>query len=495
MAHIVSWAILMALPWISLAILSIASGHDCFNGRPLSSDAVDYWREIYSFSQSSDGKFGFYGFEGYPASVGEWGEHGLAPLLAYGLWSKVFGWHPSSIIICNAVICTLAFAAFCFLTRPSVFQSGIIALLWIAYPGVLFHAPSSMMEMVQYAIIIVYVGLALRFGKERSKRLMVLCFAWVVLMAGIRISYIVFFAPIVLIASDFRACSRFWIAAGVALALSVFCWFFFESFIAGFPGGFLSSLGDEGGIAGVIRAILGHGWMGAEAFFGFSEDAAQVTQRYAFTIVLIVCVGYALKGHFKRKRDHGLGSDSALVRTAAACAFVLGLSWLLAVFANDVFDWRDYRMLSPILFGSFLALLISAEGSREYAIAALCVLCTLILLFFARGELSRSVAFDDIRYEGIPAAPSSFNEVELVPLGEEPLDRTMVMMGDWRPSWLPYALAPELGYVRRSGGRPYEDGRPAYMGMSSGASIPDGYELIWESDEGAIARRTDAESS
>lgn len=478
------WCLLALLPWLTLLILSIASGHNCLDGRPFWSDEVDYWREIYSFSNASDGWFGYNGFDGYPAKIGTWGCHGISPLLAYGLWSVIFGWTPSSIVICNAVMCSAAFAIFCFLARPSTVSTICIALVWLLYPPILQYAPSSMMEMPQYAGIIVYLGVVARMWKAERPSWLIIAFAWVVFMAGLRVSNVVFFIPLVLIGSNFRVCKRFWVLFAVAFVLFAASYLFFGVFNSGYPGGFLSSLADLGGAEAKASALATHAINNIQAFFARGEGLPQVSQRYAYFAVFVTCTAYAAWGHVKLGAE-----DQALAKAAATSAFTLGALWLIVVFAYDVFDWRDYRTLAPVLFAALVALCLAASGKRGVFLRAGCVAFCALLLVGGWSAFPTSSAFEAGRYEKPAEAPQSLSEADIAPMGDEPQDRTIVLLDGWQPEWLWYGMPPEMGIVAStsSAGIPYSDA--AYVGFPANKEAPSGYETVWQGEDGAIAKR------
>jgi hypothetical protein len=61
--------------------------------------------------------------------------------------------------------------------------------------------------------------------------------------------------------------------------------------------------------------------------------------------------------------------------------FILSLFLLINIGAYDVFDWRDYRVLAPVLFGCVLYLFLNNKKSAIYCAIAFNIIGILFLLF------------------------------------------------------------------------------------------------------------------
>lgn len=478
-----SWAVLVGAPWLMLGLLSLLSGHDCFAGLPLWSDELDYWREMFSFAASSDGAFGYYGFDGYPAAVGEWGCHGVAPLLVYGPFALVFGWGAHSLVICNGFLCSVGILVFCVLVRPTAFQALLIALLWMTYLPLLLYAPSSMMELPQYACFFLYLAFLIPYARRRKLLFLVMAFLCVIYMAGQRLSNIVLFAPLVLEFAGFRVNRRFWALAALSLLASFACYKGFWLFSAGYPGGFIAELGD-GSEGGALGSLLGHAVGNAKLFFSRGDGTTQVSQRLAFAAVFVGCIVLAVRGYCANRTDGVEREPDPLTRTCASCAFVLGLVWVIVIFAYDVFDWRDYRTLAPFLFATFMALVMAVPAKarrREVLVDGACILCTLALLIGAAGSLAGSAAFETERYDLASATEGErLGAVELEPVDDTPEGRTILLGNGTLPRWLSFGASPEIGAVSPSD-RTGEPGAYGYVLLSGDSPAPEGYEPVWAS--------------
>jgi hypothetical protein len=61
--------------------------------------------------------------------------------------------------------------------------------------------------------------------------------------------------------------------------------------------------------------------------------------------------------------------------------FILFLFLLINIGAYDVFDWRDYRVLAPVLFGCVLYLILNNKRPAIYCAIAFNIIGILFLLF------------------------------------------------------------------------------------------------------------------
>ncbi len=480
-AQWVSWVILISSPALTLALLSLISGHDCFSGLPLWSDEIDYWREMLSFVEAEDHAFGFYGFLGYPADIGEWGCHGIAPLIVYGLPGMVFGWHPASIVIVNMVCCMLSFAILIALVKPSVRCSALIVLLWLLYPPIFSYAPTSMMEMPQYAGVIVFTGLLLRYVGKRERGIACALFAWVFLFAGVRVSNIVFFIPVVLFVGKFKVGRALFGAALAALMLSVAAWELFGAFNAGYPSGFMASLSQEGSLARKGLMLLANVKGNLVNWFSLDEGIKQASQRYAYIAAMVALIAGVIMARVRPKAKDEDPSHVTLARECVASFLVLFIALGIVICAYDVFDWRDYRTLAPILWSQ---LLFFAFRREKVVLASLGgILCALLVASLP--TFSATAAFEDARYAAIPEAPSGFPLYEVESEGKDPRELTVVLMTP-EPAWFAYAMDPALGYVGYTENGSWALGEMGYAYASKDMELPDGFEVLWESDDAVL---------
>ena len=92
-------------------------GYNVLLGLPIWNDEVDYWRELFSFSNCGFA-FGKHGFSlGYTAEIGPFGCHGISPIIAWGWYALLFGWNGNSIVIANIILLEISYLLFVILAK------------------------------------------------------------------------------------------------------------------------------------------------------------------------------------------------------------------------------------------------------------------------------------------------------------------------------------------------------------------------------------------
>lgn len=491
---LVLYIMVVACPLLLLGLLSLISGHNCFVGQPIWSDEIDYWREMYSFSACPDGSFGYYGFYGYPAPVGSWGCHGIAPPLVYGLPALIFGWDANSIVIYNMGFCMLAFVVLVCLVRPSFAQCICIIILWMLYMPVMIYAPSSMMELPEYACLILYMAFLLSALKDEdevrsNKVVLIWGGAIVCFMSLLRISNIVFFLPLVLIVSNFRINKRFMLGIVLFIVVSACLYLFGALFTAGYPWSFLSSVFSATSVSDVLGLLASHFAGSLVRFVSFAEDPAQDIQRYAYLIVMVFCtvsIGMLLK---KRCSGNGLLPYQSMQLKIMIISLIVLLGYSLLVIAlYDVFDWRDYRTLASVLW-SILILFVIADIS-PYTVAAFVAFCFIVALPFS---INVFAAFEADRYEP-PHAEEQGVFANVEPLGETAYDKTLLFDGFIAPEGYQYKIDPSIGILfTPKGSALQKDALPGYVFSSleeeKSVMLDECYDLIWHDEERGLYQR------
>ncbi|MCI9129094.1 MAG: hypothetical protein HFJ65_02070 [Eggerthellaceae bacterium] len=445
--------VLCLMPFITLAVMSLVSGNNCFAGRPVWSDEVDYWREMLSLL-SSDGTFGSYGFFGYPAEIGQLGCHGIAALMVYWLPGMAFGWELDSIVIWNAVSCCVAFVVFVALLRPDAKLCALASLLWLLSAPILSYAPSSMMELPQYAGAIICVALFIKVMRDGSGACLVALFCFVFLYAGIRVSNIIFFIPAVLAGCSFKPGKRMVALALVALVLSIAAWIFYSAFNAIYPYGFMRALSYEDGLAAKGITVLRHIKESLILLFSFDEGPKQTSQRYVYVAFLLCCFAAWILLLRKGRGEKVSDERTSLVHGLLSSWLTLGAALAIVVGAYDVFDWRDYRTLAPVLWSQMLVVLVLAYSMTAHdakAIRKAKALClspialTVVALLFAIPSFGDTAAFEPERYAEPEGAGAENAIIEAAsPLGPYASDRTVIFIGG-TPDWAYFGLQPEMG--------------------------------------------------
>lgn len=480
------YALIACLPFASLLLLSILNGHNCLLGSPVLSDELDYWREVYSFSSTPmNENFDSYGFFGYPAHIGSLGCHGLAPIIAYGIPSLIFGWSPNSIVILNAAYCSLALLFFLACCHPNKHQCVLVAVIWFGWPCVSLYITTSMMELFQFAgTIIISTFLILIYYKQHTHIMTALCFVSILVFAGTRITNLIFLIPLFTFAFDFKISIKMLILAIAALIISILTYKFYSAFSAPYPFGFIAELNARESFAEKIMLLSSHAIQNVALFFTPSSSPETV-QRVLYLVIMVS----SLILYFILKTKRNLGGivreefdahDAGLILLTTFC--VLLVFFIALVCLYDVFDWRDFRASSSLLWGQIF-LLIGLDFLSLRLEASLGVLIALGCCF-TFPYISGRAAFQDNRYEHIePTVSQSMLLGAIEPTGDSINDRTVVFYGVNEASLIIH-MNPRMGIVSHlDNALAIKPDEAAYVLCGNGKSLDSKYEEVLAVDE------------
>lgn len=364
-------------PIIILLFHSVLTKRNDFFSLPLWSDEVNYWRELYSFDENL---FSMKGpiFFGLPAKIGGFSTHGLAPLFAWGWYAILFKWNLNSIIIANSIMITFSFALFYFLVRPDYLKCVLLSMLTLFFAPLFCYIHSSMMEIPCYAAIISYIAFFIFYTRKPSKIRFVLLILSCFYVANLRIPYAILFIPAIFVFSDGRINLKFLIAGFAFVFFTLLLYKVQGFFTSGYPFGLAAKLNAASSYNEKIHLLIRNFYSNFKNLFSLkSEDFVQVSQRYFYFVVMLVLFMQAVRENNGKK----------VLYLISSVYFQLLLLLLLLLSANcllyDVFDWRDYRTMSPFLFG-VLFFLINKDGDKiidgDFIVTV--PLCALFMSFF-----------------------------------------------------------------------------------------------------------------
>ncbi len=378
--------IVVCLPIITLAFLSLVSGNNCFTGNPVWSDEIDYWRKLNYFSDNSALPFESTEENGARPTLGY---HGLGPFLAYGLPAMIFGWSYNSIVLSNLAYCVIAFVIFVLLVKPTNSQCGLVAVLWLFYPCIYLYISTSMLELIQYAGVIVIISLLIRIlDSDNVVPLFLISAVFIMLFSVIRLTNLIFFLPLVFFASKFRLNKQLLLFGLISLAICLFSYKFINSFVTVYPKGFMYSLGQEFSLAGKAELLLGHFIVNVANYFSFKDDPTEIAQRYFYFICMMVFLIGAIYSKRKQKIDQEEQNISAILFLSFA---FLAIALLAIILLYDVFGWRDFRTLTPLLWSQLLLVIsLNIISKRKSWIL---VIAILILFAISSGTIFTNSSF------------------------------------------------------------------------------------------------------
>ena len=383
---LLSCLLLIASPWLILFIISLITGHHFTKSVPVWSDELSYWHEILSLSQKGL-QHGYYTYNEVIPALSSFGSHGFGTVSVYVLFAKVFGWNTYSIVIANAFFMSLAFLFLCIMLKPSAKNSGFILLFTVSYSPYLLFSVTSMSEGLNYALMIVYFSLLNVYIQRDSKVLLVSILAVCTTFSFVRIIYVLLFLPILFIRNkEFKFDLKLLINMLLWIVFSTILFAISSQFVSAYPDSFLNDLFTGTGIAEKISRFAVHFSDNLLKFINpFSENLLQVSERYFILMVLIYSL---LKSHiFQYKLTR--------IEIRYFVVFLILFSVLMITFgAYDVFDWRDYRVLAPVLYGCVLYLILNANN---FEMSGLLTINVLVMVFLMSSSLTWKL-FSEDRY-------------------------------------------------------------------------------------------------
>ena len=351
--HLCAALFFIASPLLIMLLLSALAGQNMFLAKPYLNDEVDYWRVMYSVKECGLNFGPTGGLPGRNAPIGPLESHGLGPLAAWLWYALCFPFTESALVIASFILLTLALLLFYLLVKPSDKQAVLMAAFIMFFPPLVRYINLSMMEIPCYASVIVYIALLCRYEKSRSLSWLVLLLLSGLYCSLLRLSNVVLFFPAILIFCDNRwSWKLLWCLMAYALGVLLLN-SFVNLFIAPYPD-FVSSLSECASwkevILSLLRNLLGNI---RNILNPFSDHSLpQAVARYHYLALVL----FFLAASFLKVSASGLRLTWRWEYVGMLGVAAGNLALVLLLY--DVFDWRDYRTLSPIAFALVLWLLL-----------------------------------------------------------------------------------------------------------------------------------------
>ena len=363
---------LILAPWLLLILIHTISGYSILESVPVWSDELSYWHEILSLSQKGL-RHGYYSYNEITPVLSSFGSHGFGTVTSYAIFANLFGWKTYSIVIANAFFMSLAFLLLCVMLKPTTKVLIILLLFTLSYTPYLLFSFTSMSEGLNYALLIVYFVFLYAYHQQEKKNLIYLLLAFCTLISFVRIVYILLFLPLIIIYLKEKKQLRITLLIiPIWIIFSIILFFTNSLFVSPYPDSFLNELFNTTGFAARISLFLIHF---ADNIINYinpiSDNIFQVFERYFILIVLIYCF---LKSGL-------LFSKSRAIEIRYFIVFlILILVLLITLGAYDVFDWRDYRVLSPVLYSCLLYLILKTNNIEFKSLLIINILSLFLLL-------------------------------------------------------------------------------------------------------------------
>ena len=143
--------------------------------------------------------------------------------------------------------------------------------------------------------------------------------------------------------------------------------------VSPYPDSFLNELFSSTDIGEFIRNFANHFFQNTINFINpLSENLIQVCERYFIIFVMVYSLLKSNVLHLKSKKNE---IEYFIV------FLMLFLFTLLNITVYDVFDWRDYRVLAPVLLGSVLFLIVNGKHFIFNSTLTINVFIVAILMF------------------------------------------------------------------------------------------------------------------
>jgi hypothetical protein len=353
----VLYALVILTPALAgLLLMQQAQGESLFRSYPVWTDEVWYWHQAQSFAEAGFNS-GYYTIKEVPAQAqfSPFNPWGVSTPVLYGTIAALFGWSLHSIVIINLLALTGALVLFVWALRPSVIQALLCVVLLAIYPPLILYTYSSLLTVMQIAI-----GIALAAGflvvlrhRELTPRPVLLALVTGIALATlIRVTWAVWYVPLVLLVSE-RITWRRWIAAfsvaGVAFLAGTLV---FTQTGAPYPN-LMSEVfaSADDGLSAMLTVILDNAQNNLALLD--SGDTFEVVQRQQiaiFSMLLIVSAGWHGLRHC-RKPYHRTENRLYAI---GLIMFGLGVLSVLTLLLYDVKLARDFRLFAPVLLVGLL---------------------------------------------------------------------------------------------------------------------------------------------
>jgi len=417
--RLLSGLLLISSPWILLFLVTTFISHNSINmSIPIWNDELSYWHEVLSFS-SKGLDFGYYTMNEITPKYFSFGTHGFGTISVYAAYAKIFGWNFNSIVISNNVFLSIAFLFFVICIKPSTKKLLLITLFYLTYTPLILYCSTSMSELMNFAIMVIYFTLLyvyINSTRNKNKWIIALivfcCFA-----SFIRIIYILLFVPIILFRNkELKLDRKMILMLIVCIVLSSLLFLINSQFVSPFPSSFLNKLFSISNLSDLILYFLKHFITNILRFiYPLRDESIQVFQRYLLTCLIF---WFFIKSKITKYRFSQ--TDNYYFNSF----FLIFLSLLITFVAYDVFNWRDYRVIAPLIFGVVLFLSIS---NRLIVIKRMLIIniLGLILLYFSP-LVSNSFFLDSNRYRK-PKTDLVLNKIKYTRNAHNKFDNTVVV--------------------------------------------------------------------
>ncbi|MDP4240191.1 MAG: hypothetical protein Q8904_12045 [Bacteroidota bacterium] len=408
--------LLIASPWIVLSFTTgIVAHQSVFNSVPCWSDELAYWHEVLSFSQKGF-NFGYYSMNEAIPNYLSFGSHGFGSVSVYALFGRIFGWKACSMVLANAFFISLAFLSLITFIKISSKNLLLILVFTLTYTPLVLFSSTSMSELLNYSVLIMYAGLLYAYFLKGGRNLLVSLLLFCTAISFIRIIYIIFFLPVLFKRGNaFKFDVKFLVSFVLWIVFSGLLFLLNNLFVSPYPDSFLNELFKSNSFTEFVTNFAIHFVQNTWNLINpVSENSIQVLQRY---FVIFVCLYSLFKSNIIQSRLRKIEFDYLIV------FLILFLFLLINIAAYDVFDWRDYRVLAPVLFGCIVYLVLNGKSKAVYGLMAFNIIG--IVFLFMSPQVMQS--FNKGRYNNKTVENDLLSHIEYTAHPKSRFENTVIV--------------------------------------------------------------------
>lgn len=412
--------LLILSPWILLYIVMCLTGGTISASHPVWNDELAYWHETFSFSQKGL-NFGYYTVDEIVPKHLSFGTHGFGTVSSYLPYASLFNWNFNSIVLANTLYLSVAFLLLVALTKPCTKKLLLITIMYLTYMPLILYCVTSMSELLNYALVVTYFTLLHTYSRASKYRNLIftILLIFTVYISCVRVIYIILLLPVLLekfkiysFNKDLIKITSIWII--LSISIYIFC----SSFISPYPLSFLTDLFSTPSIFELIILFCKHLLLNIWRFIDPTNGSIiEIAQRY-FTLITLAFLLIKSKIIQNRFKSWNPGYFTAFI--------ILLLMLTINLAAYDIFDWRDYRVIAPTLFGIILFVILN---NKDNMIAKLAIVSNIIIIavsLFSQQLTPTIDLFAQNRYNQIEIN-TDLSQIKYTPSVESKFENTIIV--------------------------------------------------------------------
>lgn len=480
-----SYGLMVLSPFLLLGILSLILGRSALDAWPIWTDELDYWRSLQNWNAVGFAT-GYSGLSEIVPEAGTLSVHGLTAIVFYGWFVKLFGLSHNTIVVCNALWVSLGALVFCLLLKPKPLVSVYISVLLATYAPVVLYAFTSMTQLCQYGVLLLYLAFLLRYARTRKAGWLLLSGLSVVLMCCFRINYLLLIFPVTWVwGGGKKLCLKTVLFTLLGLCLVIGIYLLTSQWSAPYALGFPYALSRAGSLDLMVRMLLSHFKANLLSFFAFHRYSPVLWRfRVFYLVMLVLCLFKA----FLQVRKDGRGLKPGL-NAASVWSFLWLISALgIVLIFNDVSAWTDFHILAPMLW----LIPVYLVCREKKLLPALALAGSLALTVFLCFQPSMGAYADPDRFDPPVANKSLSTAMSYIaydPEADDPFENTVRtdLSGERLLMELDAGLGLQYGWFT-----PDSLGKSRWILTDTLKVALEGYEQVYSTHGAAVYRKTEA---